>query len=282
MPQWLAWVSLIVGLFAALSHWFLEGGFWWNIWTNVFANVVTVGSSLGLAWLLFWRGGRHPLTKFFGPSKELSATIFIGNVRSQKPDSAAAGRSGSSGAEAGLQGVKEAAAAMSIQRLLASPFPLFTGQAGFLGSLGIVNSNVQISAPRSEDEVDFGTSTVICLGSSKHSPAARLLELRFGSMARVQECCNETDEWEIVLPDDSFRRKDRAFIHRWKYGERFFFYIAGRNEDGTVGAARYLVENWRDLQRRYKKGRPFCLVVEIKDDDPRTVRLVKHVELIQA
>jgi hypothetical protein len=60
--------------------------------------------------------------------------------------------------------------------------------------------------------------------------------------------------------------KDRAIISRFinpHHSEHLIFICAGLGEWGTSGATYFLFDRWKELNKRFKRGKNFCLIVEV-------------------
>lgn len=61
-------------------------------------------------------------------------------------------------------------------------------------------------------------------------------------------------------------QKDRAIIARLinpHHAEHYLFICAGLGEWGTSGATYFLFDRWKELSKRFKKRRNFCLIIEV-------------------
>lgn len=60
--------------------------------------------------------------------------------------------------------------------------------------------------------------------------------------------------------------KDKAVLARFvnpHHTEHFLFVCAGLGEWGTSGATYFLFDNWKLLNKRFKKRKNFCLIIEV-------------------
>ena len=61
-------------------------------------------------------------------------------------------------------------------------------------------------------------------------------------------------------------QKDRAIIARFVnpyHSEHYLFICAGLGEWGTSGATYFLFDRWKELSKRFKKRKNFCLIIEV-------------------
>lgn len=61
-------------------------------------------------------------------------------------------------------------------------------------------------------------------------------------------------------------RKDRAILARFvnpHHSEHYLFICAGLGEWGTSGATYFLFDRWKELNKRFKKRKDFCLIIEV-------------------
>ena len=60
--------------------------------------------------------------------------------------------------------------------------------------------------------------------------------------------------------------KDRAVLARFvnpHHSEHYLFICAGTGEWGTSGATYFLFDQWKKLNKRFKKRKNFCLIIEV-------------------
>ena len=61
-------------------------------------------------------------------------------------------------------------------------------------------------------------------------------------------------------------KQDRAILVRLRnphHDEHFLFVCAGLGEWGTSGATYFLFDRWAELNKRFKKGKNFCLIIGV-------------------
>ena len=64
----------------------------------------------------------------------------------------------------------------------------------------------------------------------------------------------------------SGNRKDKGVLARFinpHHEEHYIFICAGLGEWGTSGTAYYLFDRWKELGKRFKKDKNFCLILEV-------------------
>jgi hypothetical protein len=70
-------------------------------------------------------------------------------------------------------------------------------------------------------------------------------------------------------------RADRAILARLVnpyHKEHFLFVCAGLGEWGTSGSAFFLFDRWKELHKRFKKKKNFCLIIEVNVDSDESAR----------
>jgi hypothetical protein len=77
---------------------------------------------------------------------------------------------------------------------------------------------------------------------------------------------------EIVVKDvRSFTDPTYGFVQRTKDSQgRTLFYVAGLSTLGTVGAAHYLLTQWKYLYKRFGREKPFFIMLRF---DPKDYRI---------
>jgi hypothetical protein len=77
-------------------------------------------------------------------------------------------------------------------------------------------------------------------------------------------------------------RKDRAILARFVnpyHTEHYLFICAGLGEWGTSGATYFLFDRWRELNRRFKEYKNFCLVIEVDVDSDESAKEIYSYEV---
>lgn len=119
-----------------------------------------------------------------------------------------------------------------------------------------------------EEIMNFWDGTFFCFGSSdsdiktydvENLPQNNLYSFSFDSNGNR---CFIVNNQQFSL----INRKDRAIISRFVnpyHTEHYLFICAGLGEWGTSGATYFLFDRWRELNKRFKERRNFCIVIEV-------------------
>jgi hypothetical protein len=76
--------------------------------------------------------------------------------------------------------------------------------------------------------------------------------------------------------------KDKAVLARFvnpHHREHFLFVCAGLGEWGTSGATYFLFDNWKLLNKRFKKRKNFCLIIEVEANSDESAKEIYSYSL---
>ena len=216
---------------------------------GVLANLATLPMTAFIIWLWFVFFGRSRLLKFFGIARGERLRIYVGRIDHQP--------------EKDLVGFEEMNQAKNIEALFKSVVPGLGDQLGMLRFLRMTDIHTEIlpGTPKSSDvtlECSF-----ISLGLSTSNAASSLLEEELRCPVkydRKTEC--------IITPDcPPIDTGDLGFVARIRRGDMNYFYIGGLPESTTAGCARYLIQNWKSMRKKYGYTTSFYYVLQMRDGD---------------
>lgn len=69
-----------------------------------------------------------------------------------------------------------------------------------------------------------------------------------------------------------------AFVQRAGNSKRTAVYVAGMTSRATTGAVRFLATRWRDLHKKYPRGKAFCVMLLIASEDGSKYRIIYEQE----
>lgn len=220
------------------------------------ANVLTlvVGGSIAWAWHVLL--GRRRLMQFFGMTSDQTLRIFIGNLSAPNaPD--------------GLVGFEECSEARNLEGLFQSLVPGLSTQTGLLRFLQVGDADVRVIRGRPGDPCVNLEHSAVSLGSPMSNHASTLIETELHNPVRLNL---SRHPWAIEIPGLSpVTSVTQGVIVRLCRADRCFFCLFGITEAGTAAAARFLLTNWRSMDRKYPDGVPFFYLVEARNNGHQTV-----------
>jgi hypothetical protein len=226
---------------------------------GVVANLATLLVTGLVAWLWYVSLGRRGLMKFFGVARGKPLRIYVGHVPSPE--------------RLGYVGFEEISQAKDVEAMFKSVVPGLGNQPGLLRLLQVADIQTEIlsAAPNSQD-VTLDHS-LVSLGLPTSNFASFLLETELHSPVKYNRntCCIEIP---FLKPIDA---NDQGFVVRIHYGDKNYFYVGGKPETTTAGCARYLIQNWKSMRKRYGDKTSFYYLLRVVD--PGTVISMTDHEL---
>ena len=111
--------------------------------------------------------------------------------------------------------------------------------------------------------------SVISLGSPMSNHASTLMETELRNPVRLNLSCHP---WAIEIPGLApVTSVNQGVIVRLCRADRSYFCLFGITEAGTAAAARFLLANWRTMDRKYEHGVPFFYLVEARNNGRQNV-----------
>jgi hypothetical protein len=235
----------------------------WNmseIWNGLLTNIITLILTLLIAWLLYASFGRRGLLKFFGVEEGKLLRIYVGHIPVPSVPK-------------GFVGFEEITEAKNIEALLKSVIPGLGDQPGLLKFLQVADIKTEI-LPGQPNHADVTLDySFISLGSPSSNFASRLLETELKNP--ITSDVNST----IHIPHLSPIADNQAVIERICSQNKNYFYIAGKYEPMTAGGARFLIQNWKLMRKKYGDRTSFYYLVEVRNDSRRSVISVANNEI---
>jgi hypothetical protein len=146
---------------------------------------------------------------------------------------------------------------------------------GRLASLSIRWGDIGVRtdlSPERSQEVNT-SDTLFIIGSPAYNLAAGTVELDFNPFARFDAKGGPIYLRGSTQLDDRASCIVERSVHP-RTGQRAFV-VAGFATEGTAGAARYLLNNWHSLYKRYGADAPFCVALRMTGpsfDQPEEVQ----------
>jgi hypothetical protein len=129
------------------------------------------------------------------------------------------------------------------------------------------------AAPDSKD-VTLAHS-LISLGCPWSNFASSLLEKELRSPVKFN-----WDPFFLQIPRlPPITAENQGIVVKICRGDRHYFYIAGKLETTTAGCARFLIQNWKLMRKKYGDKTSFYYLLEVKNDSMRGVDSIGNDEL---
>jgi hypothetical protein len=168
--------------------------------------------------------------------------------------------------------VGEAVQGSLFARLFSYLIPGFVGQPGILKYLLVSDVKVSIQpSPLKLEELDK-TSTIITFGSPWYNMASQWVQNKL-----VPRMAFDMDNWTMKVDGlPNITDSTQAFVQRRFDAEnnRWVFYTAGLSELGTIGAAYFLVTNWRSLYKKHGATDSFSHMIAVNPQNYQDARIV--------
>lgn len=132
-----------------------------------------------------------------------------------------------------------------------------------------------LPSPPTPKEVDLQTP-FLTLGSPGYNAASQSVQDEFTPLARF-----ESDNVRVTINNlGTMEDSSIGFIVRARRPSsgQVAYYTAGPASIGTIGAAIYLIKNWRHLQKKYGNDNPFVVLLRFRPEDPRQSEVVAEKE----
>jgi hypothetical protein len=235
---------------------------WHDIWVGVLSNVasVVVVGAPASAWYLVVRRRR---LAFFGLRDTRRVTLYASRL--YVPSGASVGPDGRPRT---FQGI---ATPDYESTLIASIEGFFAGLARLWRRTGLRWGDIDVQAlvsPAAKEGIDR-EAILIAIGSPGYNVVSGMVEEDLGSLVRFAN-----DNRDLVAAD-GMPVGDAAccFVQRVtsQTTGQVVFYVAGPAAEGTTAAVNYLLRNWRQLAKRYRSGRSFCVVLRLTGAEQYTV-----------
>jgi len=229
---------------------------------NVLANLITIVITVVAGWLFYRCFGRRQLMSFFGVDREKILRIYVGSVSNPI-------------APKGFVGFEEINEAKNLEGLFKSVIPGLADQPGLLKFLQVSDiQTIVLPAAPSSNDVTLAHS-LISLGCPWSNYASSLLEKELPSPVKFTG-----DPFSLQIPRlPPIAAENQGIVVKICRGDRHYFYIAGKLETTTAGCARYLIQNWKMMRKKYGDKTSFYYLLEVKNDSMRGVDSIGNDKL---
>ncbi len=237
-----------------------------NIISSVIGAFIYTFFIIIIGWGIYYFTGRRKLLKFFGISSKKRLEIYLSNIRVVK------------GGSVGLDNINRCFDGSSVaynEQNVASKFkekfnylvPSLSESPSFLSK--ILFSDIQVRSnisPLKESELESVTS-IISFGSPAYNIASLMIEKCENSHVKFDDDNASIQIKNIPKINDTTNGFIQKLVINKDNNRRCLFYVAGISECGTIGAAHYLVDNWKVLQKKYKDNESFIILLRFPTYD---------------
>lgn len=250
-----------------------------NICSGLIANLLSAILILAFGWIIFNLTERKKLLGFFNIDVTKKMVIYLSNLRVNQ-----GGAFGIDNLPRGYYGM----AVVYNEHVIASKYkekfnylvPSLSESPSFMSKILFADIKITVlPSPLTENEIEVNPS-IISFGSPGYNFVSRFIENNDHS---VMEFVNDNREVQVThLPN--FTNGEIGFIQKLVIDsngvKRSLFYTAGISERGTVGAANFLVNNWKVLRKRYGDNKSFIIAIRFPNDniDNYTIDFERAIE----
>lgn len=252
-----------------------------NIFSGFLANLAFAIFLIGIGWLIYYATERRKLLEFFNIAQSKRLIIYLSHLKILKGGSS--GIDNLSRAYYGMAVVyNEQTYATKIKERFNYLMPSLGESPSFLSKIVFADIKVSIiPSPLLAPEIE-SSSSIISFGSPGYNLASADIENNHNSVVRFvnDNCAIQVQGVPIMAnPLNGFIQR---IVSNSTGNKRNLFYVAGLAENGTIGAANYLLKNWKNLNKRYKKDESFIIVLTFPTDnlDNYSIVLDRKIELI--
>jgi hypothetical protein len=231
-----------------------------NIIGGVISNFIFLLLIVGIGWTIYFFTERRKLLGFFNIKNTKRLVIYLGNLRIIQ-----GGSLGTDNLTRGYCGTtivySEQVTATKYKERFNYLVPSISESPTFLSKILFSDIIVtSLPSPLSENEIEANCS-IISFGSPGYNKVSEVIENYADTSVRFTND-NSTIQLDNIPPlNDPFNGFIQRLVINNDRSSRSIFYVAGLSEHGTIGAANYLINNWKQLRRKYGDNSSFYIVV---------------------
>ncbi|MFN6225735.1 MAG: hypothetical protein ACK4ZC_03295 [Bacteroidota bacterium] len=231
-----------------------------NIIGGLISDFISLILTIGIGWTIYFFTERRKLLGFFNIKDTKRLVIYLGNLRIIQ-----GGSLGTDNLPRGYTGTtivySEQVTATKYKERFNFLVPSISERPTFLSK--ILFSDIKVTSlpsPLTENEIEANCS-IISFGSPGYNKVSEVIENYSETRVRF------INDNSAIQPDNIPPLNDtlNGFIQRLVItndgSTRSIFYVAGLSEHGTIGAANYLIDNWKELRKKYGDNTSFNIVV---------------------
>lgn len=250
-----------------------------NIVTGFLANLFFAIFLIGIGWLIYYTTERRKLLVFFNILDTKRLVIYLSHLRIVQ------------GGSIGIDNLNRSYYGLAVvhnEQLYATKFkerfnylvPSLGESPSFLSKIVFADITVSIiPSPLLASEIESSTS-IISFGSPGYNIASAEVENNHNSIVRFVNNNMAIQVQNVAVMDNTSNGFIQRIVSNSTACKRNLFYVAGLTENGTIGAANYLIKNWKSLNKRYKKDESFIIVLSFPTDnmDNYSIALERKIE----
>jgi len=248
-----------------------------SIIQGVISNFIFLILLIAIGWLLYFFTERRKLLEFFGIKDSKRLVIYLGNLRIT--------HGGSLGVDNRPRNYSGTTIVYN-EQLTASKYkeqfnyliPSLSDSPSFLSKILFSDIKVtSIPSPLKKNEIEVNCS-LVSFGSPGYNKVSEEIETYSETKIKF------SNDFQSIELDNLPPLKDtlNGFIQRLilhNDGQtRSVFYVAGLSEHGTIGAANYLIDNWRQLRKKYGENKSFTIVIRFPNSNYENFTIVSERE----
>lgn len=231
-----------------------------NINSGLIANFLFAIIIIVIGWMIYFLTERRKMLNFFNITETKRLVIYLSNLRIIR------------GGSIGIDNQPRAYAGPTVvygEQVTASKYkerfnylvPALSESPSLLSKILFADIKVtSLPSPLSENEIE-ANSSIISFGSPGYNKVSEFIENHHDSIMRF---VNDNSEIQVTnlpnLTDGEIGLIQRIAVQQDGVN-RSLFYVAGLAEHGTVGAANYLLNNWKLLRKKYRDDESFIISV---------------------
>lgn len=229
-----------------------------------------------IGWLLYLFTERKKQLKFFGINNTKRIVIYLSNLRI------------TIGGSIGIDNKPRAYSGTTVvynEQVIATKFkdkfnfllPSFSENSSILNNILFADIKTTIlPSPLIVGEVD-ATTSVISFGSPGYNIASKYMEDAKKSIVAF------SNDMQMIKIDhlQDFSDTSNGFIQKIidTNSKRCLFYTAGLSEMGTIGAANYLCNNWKLLNKKYGFEKQFIVMLRFNNANLNNWTIISEREI---
>jgi len=245
-----------------------------NVFAGVIANTTFAIILIFLGWIIFVFTKRKRLVNFYNIKNSKRIVIYLSTLFVQ--------RGGSLGYDKKPRGYQGVAVVLN-EQLVANKFrdimnyimPSLSDHSSILSK--ILFSDIKVSilpSPTSIQEIDSST-TIISIGSPGYNIVSKFIEDHKKAICKFENDNTSFSVTNMPLIEDGLN----GFVQKIydEKSDRSFFYTAGISEIGTIGAAKFLANEWPRLYEKFGSKKSFLIMLRFQDTEKWTIDFEREI-----
>lgn len=234
--------------------------FWGNILIEIVGGLLFTILVIGIGWIFYFATERRHLLGFFNITTTKRLVIYLSNLRIVK-----GGSVGIDNKPRNYYGttviINEQLAATQFKEKFNYLVPSLSESPTFLSKILFADIKVtSFPSPLTEHEIEANCS-IISFGSPGYNKMSEIIEANNNSVVKFVDDNRAIQITGIPKINDPQNGFIQRIVTNQNGVQRSLFYAAGLTERGTIGAANYLMNNWKYLQRKFKNTDSFIILL---------------------